>query len=128
MPSHSISRLTVSDKFVCPVCCIFSLFPPCFSGVRVVAGAVGNLPSVLDSDELGLALGGLEGVECWESEEDNSGSLVGASTLLGHRKHPVAVDRNRDSEIVASPGRVLLDRRTRVVLSENGCQPDLVLA
>lgn len=40
------------------------------SGVRVVAGAVGNLPSVLDSQQLGVALGGLEDVVSSDSGDD----------------------------------------------------------
>lgn len=52
-----------------------------FSGVRVVAGALGNLPSVLDSDELGEALGGLEDVVPSEGGcENRDGSSSSSSS------------------------------------------------
>lgn len=44
------------------------------SGVRIVAGAVGDLASVLDSHQLGAALGGLEDLpSSATSSSDNTG-------------------------------------------------------
>lgn len=54
------------------------------SGVRVVAGAVGDLPSVLDSEKLGAALGGLEDVASSDrgEDEDESTSSDGTAVCL----------------------------------------------
>eukprot|EP00904_Undaria_pinnatifida_P003383 jgi/Undpi1/13045/HiC_scaffold_8.g02708.m1 len=48
-------------------------------GVRVIAGAIGTLPSVLDSNILGGALGGLEPVETSDGEEDDSSASTSAT-------------------------------------------------
>lgn len=42
------------------------------SGVRIVAGAVGDLPYVLDSPEIGAALGGLEDIQRPANGDDDS--------------------------------------------------------
>lgn len=43
-------------------------------GVRLVVGAVGSLPTVLDSNSLGLAFGGVVVVDAEEGSESHNGS------------------------------------------------------
>lgn len=44
-------------------------------GVRLVVGAVGNFPSVLDSESLGFALGGVEACEASHSQSSTGSAL-----------------------------------------------------
>lgn len=63
----------------------------------MVAGAVGDFPSVLDSHLLGAALGGLEPVDSFGSEEDDgSASISTCGTKvsdLGHTEYPNKTQR-----------------------------------
>ena len=47
-----------------------------YSGVRVIAGAVGTIPSVLDSPLLGRSLGGLDAGDASDSEEEDGATKV----------------------------------------------------
>lgn len=53
----------------------------------MIAGAVGTLPSVLDSNILGGALGGLEPVETSDGEEDDSSASTSATKVFGVGKN-----------------------------------------
>lgn len=53
-----------------------AVLTPLRSGVRIVAGAVGDLPYVLDSPEIGATLGGLEDVQRSANGDDDSDDLM----------------------------------------------------
>lgn len=77
-----------------------SVVEPClwlYSGVRVIAGAVGLLPSVVDSDKLGVALGGLEAVDASDGEEDDASASTNTTKVCGVRKNGYLLNHSRST-------------------------------
>lgn len=60
------------------------------SGVRVIAGALGDFPSVLDSTSLSEALGGLEAAEDASDSEDDSASSSQSAAKVSFGTHVLA--------------------------------------
>lgn len=56
-----------------------------YSGVRVIAGAVGTIPSILDSPLLGRSLGGLV-QDASDSEEEDDSTSTAETKVCGARK------------------------------------------
>ncbi|CAN0239697.1 unnamed protein product [Pylaiella littoralis] len=76
-------------------------------GVRVVAGAVGDLPSVLDSEKLGAALGGLEDVASSDRGEDEDESTSSDGTAKERRAGQPVFDAIVELEVRGEGGQPL---------------------
>lgn len=70
---HAVETI---NQLACLAICLkymlMFLIYPTLSGVRVIAGAAGDLPSVVDSHQLGAALGGLEDAASSASASSNN--------------------------------------------------------